>query len=172
MAKEKKGNSSTDEQANTQQQAATEQPAAGEDASTNVLMVDLVPHTGTDNHPQLGETLINFDQYVIHLTSPQIRERTGKAFIEIGYVGKQPNAAMNWLPVGNTFPRDIQEGIELAVQQKLALLPNAHERDKQLAAAGQTRKVGKPLSEKVMNAAPPEGMAAGDTDTAGSDENI
>lgn len=162
MAKDKKP-SATEETA--PEVSATTAPA--EDTSRSI---DLVRLEGVFNHPELGEQIVKHDQYVIHLSTPEIRKR-GRPFLEIGYVGTQADAPINWLPIANSIPTEEHQAIEQAIQAKLASLPGAHESDKQLAAAGETRRVGRAPSEEVMNAEPPRGMGTSN-DTAGSDENL
>lgn len=162
MAKDKKPSAT--------QETTTEAPATAAPTEDTSRSIDLVRLEGVNNDPDLGEQRVLFDQYVIRLSTPGIRKR-GRPFLEIGYVGMQAGAPINWLPTANSIPRDEHRAIEQAIQAKLASLPGAHESDKQLAEAGETRRVGRAPSEEVMNAEPPQGMGTSG-DTAGSDENL
>lgn len=137
------------------------------------LQIELVPHVGKEVVDGI-EVPVDFNQFYIRVTGGEsFKKSTGRDFLDIGMVGKEPtfthngkvyDTPINWLRTANRFPPAVRDKMAQAVQAKLAAL---NEVDASTASAGLTRPV---------NEAPPEDLdaiveklASGDSGSDASD---
>ncbi len=119
------------------------------------LNIELKPHVGIEN-TAAGPQEVEFDQFIIVASGEALTKATKLKSIELGYVGKQPGAPINYLPAANRFGQKVLDEITKVIKQKLG--------DEEIA----DRPVDGPLPEEIMNAPEPS-EAANDE---GSEQNL
>lgn len=134
------------------------------------LEIRLEPHVGKKFSRRLGiEIEVQFDQFKIMAGGEEYKKATGRDGVWLGLVGMQPGAPINWLPRANEFPPAVRVKMAESVQAELARRADADQSDKDLVAAGETRKVNDPPPVEVMEAESPVSPSLSQAD---DDENL
>lgn len=134
------------------------------------LEIRLEPHIGKKFSRKLGiEVDVEFDQFKIVAGGEEYKKATGRDGVWLGLVGKQPGAPINWLPQSNEFSPAVRAKMAESVQAELARRADADQSDKDLVAAGETRKVNDPPPAELMDAESPVSPSASQAD---DDDNL